>query len=218
MENNTKVQAYFERANRLFNSIYTGEKSAFGRYLDKVLRPDMKKRFVLTVNEIQKRQPQRLIDIGIGPGQYLKAYTEIGVPCTTALDFSAPMLDLAKELVGELPSGVEVEYVVEDFMDTDLEHKYDIAVAMGVLDYIRNPLEFISKIRQSITDCALISFPSISIWRTPIRKMRYWYKRCPVFFYTRNEIEVLARDAGFRSSYIHKIRGSGMDFWARFEV
>ncbi|NIS18019.1 MAG: methyltransferase domain-containing protein, partial [candidate division Zixibacteria bacterium] len=103
-----KVRGYFERASDLFNSIYTGEKSAFGRWLDRALRPDLKERFVLTLREIQKEKPQSLIDIGVGPGQYLKAYAELGVPQITGLDFSRPMLDLARKLVGEPPEGTEI--------------------------------------------------------------------------------------------------------------
>lgn len=212
-----KVRDYFERASDLFNSIYTGEKSAFGRLLDKLLRPDLKERFVLTLREIQHEKPQSLIDIGVGPGQYLKAYVELGVPRITALDFSKPMLDLAENLVGEPPGGVQVSYVVADFMEYEPDQNYDISIAMGVFDYVADPETFLLKMKNISNRCVLASFPSISVWRTPIRKVRYAYKRCPVYFYNRARIETLARKIGFKDFEITKIRGSGMDYFVRFD-
>ncbi len=212
-----KVRGYFERASDLFNSIYTGEKSAFGRWLDRALRPDLKERFVLTLREIQKEKPQSLIDIGVGPGQYLKAYAELGVPQITGLDFSRPMLDLARKLVGEPPEGTEISYVVADFMDFEQDQQYDISIAMGVFDYVADPEAFLFKMKNITSKCVLASFPSISVWRTPIRKIRYAYKRCPVYFYNRARIETLAKKIGFKDFEITKIRGSGMDYFVRFD-
>ncbi|MBD3219104.1 MAG: methyltransferase domain-containing protein [candidate division Zixibacteria bacterium] len=212
-----KVRGYFERASDLFNSIYTGEKSAFGRWLDKVLRPDLKERFLLTLHEVQKERPQSLIDIGVGPGQYLKAYAELGVPQITGLDFSEPMLDLARKLVGKPPDGVEIIYTVADFTEAEFKQKFDISVAMGVYDYVANPEAFLRKMKDISNTCMLASFPSISVWRTPIRKVRYAWKRCPVYFYNRGRIEILAEKVGFKNIEITKIRGSGMDYFVRFD-
>ena len=211
-----EVQVYFERASQLFNSIYTGEKSSFGQWLDKVLRPDLKERFVRTLNAVQSVKPKSLLDVGVGPGQYLKAYIELGVPRITALDFSQPMLDLAQKLAGEIPEGQSVEYVLSDFMKADLKDKYDISVAMGVFDYIPEPGKFLQKMKYHSNHSVLTSFPSISLWRTPIRKIRYAYKRCPVFFYRQSDIEKLARECGFVKWDIVKIKGSGMDYWVQF--
>lgn len=218
MSDAEKVRIYFERASDLFNSIYTGEKSAFGRWVDRLLRPDLRERFLLTLREIQKESPQSVLDVGVGPGQYLKAYVELGVPKIAGLDFSKPMLDLAKKLVGKPPEGIEISYIVSDFMEADLENKYDISIAMGVFDYIADPLAFIKKMKENSNKCVLASFPSISVWRTPIRKIRYAYKRCPVYFYNKTKIERLSNEAGFKDFRIVKIKGSGMDYWVRFDV
>lgn len=210
------VQTYFERASQLFNSIYTGEKSGFGRWLDKVLRPDLRERFVLTMKAVQDAGPQALLDVGVGPGQYLKAYVELSLPRITALDFSQPMLDLAKKLVGQVPAGQTVDYVLADFMKAELTDKYDMSVAMGVFDYIPEADSFLHKMKEYSKHSVVASFPSISLWRTPIRKIRYKYKRCPVFFYRRSDIEKLARDCKFEKWEIIKIKGSGMDYWVQF--
>lgn len=211
-----KVKQYFERSYELFNTIYTGEKSAFGRWLDRLLRPDMEQRFVLTLKEIQAADPVSVLDVGVGPGQYLKAYAELEVPDIVGLDFSAPMLELAKKMVGKPPDGVKVSYIVNDFMEQEFDRSFGITVAMGVLDYVAEPIGFLSKMKNITSHSVLISFPSISIWRTPIRKLRYAYKRCPVYFYARKDIEALSKNCGFKSCEIIKIKGSGMDYWVKF--
>ncbi len=217
MNDSKQVKSYFERASQLFNSVYTGEMSPLSRFLNRILRRDMRERFLLTLREVQKERPQSLIDIGVGPGQYLKAYVELGVPQIIGLDFSEPMLDLAKKLVGTPPEGVEVIYTVADFTEAEINQKYDISVAMGVYDYIAEPQDFLLKMKNISNICVLASFPSISIWRTPIRKVRYAWKRCPVYFYNRARIEALAEKVGFKEIEIIKIKGSGMDYFVRFD-
>lgn len=210
------VQLYFERASQLFNSIYTGEKSSCGRLLDKMLRPDLKERFVLTLNTMQEIQPKSILDIGVGPGQYLKAYVDLAIPEITGLDFSEPMLELAKKLVGQIPSGVNLTYIIADFMEAEFDRKYDITIAMGVFDYVKEPQAFLEKMKSISEKAVLVSFPSISIWRTPIRKIRYKAKKCPVYFYKPDFIKKLSDDAGFKNAEVIKIKGSGMDYWVKF--
>ena len=62
----------------------------------------------------------------------------------------------------------------------------------------------------------IASFPSISWYRTPIRKVRYVIKRCPVYFYRREQIEQLGKAAGFAQTDISKIDGAGQDYFATF--
>jgi hypothetical protein len=64
----------------------------------------------------------------------------------------------------------------------------------------------------------MASFPSISVYRTPIRKLRYRVKRCPVYFYTRQRVVEVVAAAGCASCDVHEIRGSGQDFFATLWV
>ena len=58
--------------------------------------------------------------------------------------------------------------------------------------------------------------PSRSPIRTPIRKVRYWLKRCPLYFYERDQIADLVRGLGEVS--IIKIPGQGMDYFVSVQV
>lgn len=215
--NSELTRQYFERADQLFNSIYTGEKSAFGRWLDKKLRTDIELRFKLTLQSLQKNHPQSILDIGIGPGQYLQAYINLEIPDITVMDFSEAMIELARKRVGEVPETVKVSYHTEDFMAAEIERVYDVTIAMGVFDYVENPVKFLSKMKAISTQNVLVSFPAVNIIRTPIRKFRYFFKRCPVYFYTRKKIEDISMSCGFDSYQIVKFNRGARDYWVSFE-
>jgi len=94
---------------------------------------------------------------------------------------------------------------------------HDHVIVMGVMDYVEDPVGFLKALRPLVKVSAAISFPSRHWFRTPVRKVRYALRNCPVYFYTRNEIECMARTAGFSSVVINKIPGAGMDYhvWLR---
>ncbi|MFH2054666.1 MAG: hypothetical protein ABIJ61_01795, partial [bacterium] len=79
---------------------------------------------------------------------------------------------------------------------------------------IPEPVAVLQRFLNVCNHSVVASFPSISLWRTPIRKLRYWLKNCPVYFFKRDQIIDLAQQAGFASCTVHKIRGSGMDYAA----
>ncbi|HUE44657.1 MAG TPA: hypothetical protein VMO81_00240 [Aestuariivirgaceae bacterium] len=89
---------------------------------------------------------------------------------------------------------------------------------MGVFDYVEHPAVLLKKLRGLVTHSAMVSFPSRSFYRTPIRRLRYRLKRCPVYFYDAKTIENLAAEAGFARMQLIKIRGAGMDSVSTFFV
>ena len=89
---------------------------------------------------------------------------------------------------------------------------------MGVLDYVADPLGFLKALRKQISAGAAVSFPSTHWLRTPLRRIRYRLRRCPVYFYTDVQIRDLIRTAGFAKYKLTKIQGAGMDYVACLEV
>ena len=63
-----------------------------------------------------------------------------------------------------------------------------------------------------VRQAAVVSFPSRHWFRSPIRAARYRFRKCPVYFYEREQIEALGVDAGFGNIEIYKIPGAGMDY------
>jgi hypothetical protein len=83
---------------------------------------------------------------------------------------------------------------------------------MGVMDYVSNPAHFLGSLLPIVRESAVLSFSSRHWFRTPIRKVRYKVRRCPVYFYDEDQIRRLSIEAGFRDVRIRKIPGAGMDY------
>jgi hypothetical protein len=89
---------------------------------------------------------------------------------------------------------------------------------MGFFDYVADPLRTLQQLKAFTCKTVIASFPSIHPIRTPIRKIRYRIKRCPVRFYREQEIRSLARSAGFAFCEVEKVGGAGMDYVAVFRM
>ncbi|MDP3919642.1 MAG: hypothetical protein Q8R76_02400, partial [Candidatus Omnitrophota bacterium] len=86
------------------------------------------------------------------------------------------------------------------------------AIVMGVMDYVRDPRDFLAQLKPLVCVSAAVSFPSRHWLRTPLRACRYRLRNCPVYFYDESSIRKLCSAAGFRTIDVHKIPGAGMDY------
>lgn len=220
MSSKDKIKEYFDRSTSDFDAIYCDPtNNPYRRFLNKTFRWDIYERYRLTMNYVKEHKPGSVLDVGCGPGQYLLDYAEQGAKRIVGIDFSRKMIELAFARTRIFPNAGRIfEFKAGNFADLELEDKFDLIVAMGFFDYESSPLDSLKKMRSKSLAAVLASFPSISIYRTPIRKIRYLFKRCPVYFYTEDKIRALSLDAGFRGCTIKKIAGSGMDYFVNFSV
>ena len=187
----------------------------FMRFMNRHFRNDIYERYLLTVNHVKAVKAQSVLDVGIGSGRYATGYAEAGVKRVVGVDISSSMLDLAREHVRRLNSKeTKFEFVLSDIDAYHTADKFDVVVAMGFFDYISEPVPSLKKLREFCTHSVIASFPSISFYRTPLRKVRYAIKKCPVYFYRVEQIERLAHEAGFSKCQVTKIKGAGMDYVA----
>ena len=62
----------------------------------------------------------------------------------------------------------------------------------------------------AIGGCVVGSFPRWSLVKGPIRKVRYeWIGNCPIFNYTRRELELMFGASGFQRVEIRRPSRSG---------
>ncbi len=213
-EDHRKAAAYFDRKAELFDSLYSPEKtSAFMHFMNRHFRSDIYERFVLTMNHVKEANAQSVLDVGIGSGRYIGGYVDAGVKRIVGVDISSTMLELAKthaQAIGS--SAVSCELVLADIDTFSSGEKFDVVVAMGFFDYIAEPVPSLKKLRELCNKSVIASFPSISFYRTPLRKVRYAIKKCPVYFYRVEQIQTLAKDSGYSACHISKIKGAGMDY------
>ncbi len=211
-----RAAAYFDQSGELFDSLYSLEKTnAFMRSINKLFRRDIYQRYLMTIKHLQDLSASSVLDVGIGGARYAAGYLESGVTRVVGVDISTTMIQFAREHVSQFSGHDNIfEFVLTDIDGFETDEKFDVVVAMGLFDYLPDTVAGLKRLLDFCDHSAIVSFPSISVWRTPIRKLRYWLKNCPVYFFRRHQITRLALEAGFASSVVHKIRGSGMDYVA----
>jgi SAM-dependent methyltransferase len=213
-----KVREYFSRSAVSFDSLYADEDmGAAWRWVNQRFRRDIYERFLRTMEHVRRNQIRSVLDVGCGSGRYAIAFHEHGVQRVTGVDIAPDMIELFRRYTQPLAGeGTDFEAVCGDFMEYQPEEPFELVVAMGFFDYIEDPGPVLAKMRSLASHSVIASFPSISPIRTPIRKVRYAIKRCPVYFYERDDVALLSEQAGFASLAIDKVPGAGMDYVVTF--
>lgn len=198
---------FFDGFAQTFDSFYDGKRSLPMRLIDQQFRSDMFIRFDRTFEAFGDLNGASVLDIGCGSGVYLVEAVRRGA-VVTGLDPSPAMLELARQRLESV--GSDAQLLAHHFPCPVSPH--DFVMVMGVMDYVASPGAFLKALRPVTQRAAALSFPSRHWFRTPFRKARYAMRRCPVYFYTPEQIVELCREAGFGSISVFKIPGAGMDY------
>jgi len=208
------VGTYFDKAAVTFDTFYDGKRSRFMRWVDKKFRSDMFERFRLTFEALDPLEGRTALDIGCGSGPYVVEAARRGARQVTGLDMSPGMIALATQRADAAGLSEKCKFTLGNFPKDAPQGQFDYAIVMGVTDYVPDTAAFLRAVAKLVKRRAVLSFPSKHWFRTPVRKMRYWIKRCPVYFFDMGQIERLMTDAGFLHVSVEKIPGAGMDYVA----
>jgi len=192
-----KVKDYFERVAGDFDSIYSGKKSRFMQWLDKVFRKDMYERYRLTLEECRDPEIQSVLDIGCGSGRFCLPLAK-EKNRVVGIDFSGPMLEIARSEGQKAGVSERCDFREGDFMQMNLDGPFDAILAIGLFDYIREPAAFLAKIRGLLKRKAVATWPAVWTWRALPRWIRLNLQGCPVFFFTPSGVRSLYQHAGLK--------------------
>ena len=193
----TQVKEYWEKIAHTFDTIYSGEKSAFSRWLDRVFRKDMYDRLRLTLEVCGADDIHSILDVGTGSGRFCIPLAA-GKERVLGVDFSEPMIELARQHAAE--NGVESKcrFEVGDFLEMDFDEPFDAIMAIGLFDYIRRPDVFLAKMNAVAGRVVVATFPRFWTWRAPVRWIRLNLQGCPVYFFRESQIRKYYETAGMR--------------------
>ena len=204
--------AFFDSFAETFDTFYDGKRSPVMQWIDRRYRHDMFARYALTFERLGDLHGKRGLDIGCGSGPYVAEALKRGAAHVVALDPAPSMLELTHKRIEKLGALDRISEVTGYFPDVSPVGPFDFAIVMGVMDYVPDPVSFLQALRNVLAGRAVISFPSKHWFRTPLRKVRYKLRNCPVYFYDEAMIRSIGEQAGFRTVDIVKIPGAGMDY------
>jgi 2-polyprenyl-3-methyl-5-hydroxy-6-metoxy-1,4-benzoquinol methylase len=183
------------------------------QWVDRQFRSDVFNRYFLTFEMLEPFDGKTVLDIGCGSGPYVVEAAKRGCKKVVGLDMAEGMLDLAKKRAEKAGVLDRCDFIKGTFPQDVPHQTFDYSITMGVMDYISDAKTFLNVLATTVTERAVLSFPCYHWYRTPIRKVRYRLKRCPVYFYRPKDIEDWARSAGFSGVDIKKMPGAGQDYF-----
>jgi 2-polyprenyl-3-methyl-5-hydroxy-6-metoxy-1,4-benzoquinol methylase len=210
-ETSADAAQFFHRFADQFDTLYDGRRGFVMRWLDRNFRSDMFVRYALTFDAFGDLKGKTVLDVGCGSGPYVVEALRRGAAAVTAVDPAERMLALVEQKLAGSPDRGKCRTVHGLFPGVALE-PHDFAIVMGVMDYVEDAQGFLTALRPLVKTTAAISFPSRHWFRTPVRKVRYRLRCCPLFFYDAERIRQLGSRAGFGSVKIKKIPGAGLDY------
>lgn len=194
------VESFFHGYAADFDSIYghTKKRSAWDKFLDKFFRRSMRLRYELVLKNASNPSINTILDVGCGGGVYCEALLNMG-KIVTGLDIAKGMLDLAEQKTKKFIEQGKASYVYSGYLEHDFNgQRFDAGVLVGFFDYIKTPLDVFKKLEKDINKELYMSFPKSGGFLAWQRKVRYKARNCPLYYYSKADLENLFAKAGWQ--------------------
>lgn len=192
-----------------FHSIYENQ-SLFSRILNNLFRRSMYKRFFVSRDIFLSNNVSSLLDVGCGTGVHDAELCSNDKISVLGVDIAENMITKARQLhEDKCDKECSCEFIVSDFAKMSFDKKYDAILSLGVLEYIEDIVPFLKKTTQVTNKVIVVSLPVKWNILTPQRKIRYWWRNCPLYFYSESEIKKIAYKAGIND---YSILNLGRDY------
>ena len=207
-----RTASFFDRYAMDFNAIYGNSDRAFEGLINRLFRRAMLVRYERTLAECRPIEGSSVIDIGCGPGHYSVALARAGAERVLGLDFAPGMLTIAGQAAQAAGIAQRCTFVSGDFVTYPIGEKFDYAIVMGFMDYVRDARPVVDRVCAITRRRAFFSFPKAGgplAWQ---RQLRY-RNRCDLFLYREEQIHELLASTGAAFS----IESIGRDFFVTLE-
>ncbi|MGH8619263.1 MAG: class I SAM-dependent methyltransferase [Burkholderiales bacterium] len=185
-----RAAGFFDAYAHDFNAIYGGDNGPLNRIVNRLFRQAMVVRYEKTLAGCQPVAGKSVLDVGCGPGHYGVALAKAGAGSVFGVDFAPAMIEIAKRQASAAGVADRCRFADGDFLAYPFTEKFDYAVVMGFMDYIRDAEGLVRRVLALTKGRAFFSFPAdggVLAWQ---RKLRY-KSRCDLFMYTAPQLEAL---------------------------
>ena len=143
------------------------------------------------IAKVTSLHAKSVLDIGCGSGPLFAPLGARGIR-VVGVDPALAMVKLARASAAKYPDLIEVRQ--HGWEDIDEVDAYDVAVALGVFDYVDQPADLLTRAGRAAPN-VVASFPSpgLRVW---LRKVRYGARGVHVHGYPEASLDDLAKAAG----------------------
>jgi ubiquinone/menaquinone biosynthesis C-methylase UbiE len=205
-----EVRHRFEWDAGNFAAIY-GDASPVSRWFNRTFRKAIFVRYDVAMSEAGDPRGKTFLDIGCGSGPYSVELAKRGAKRVLGVDFSEPMLAMARDAAKQAGVADRTEFIHGEFLGHDFgDERFDLSIAMGVFDYLEEPAPFLAKMAKLTRGKVVASFPQYSLVRGTARRLRYRLtRRGDVFYYSTDDVDRLAERAGIKRHKLVRVDSSG---------
>lgn len=187
----SRASQFFDRYAVDFDAIYgNSNNTLFEKVTNHLFRKSMVTRYERTLAGCEPIAGRTVLDIGCGPGHYGVTLAKRGASKVVGLDFAPAMLEIAKKRAEYEGVSARCTFEFGDFLTHPLPDKFDYAIVMGFMDYVKEPETVINRVLEVSSRRAFFSFPAdggVLAWQ---RKLRY-KSRCDLYMYSEDRIRTL---------------------------
>lgn len=151
---------------------------------------------------------REVLELGCGHGLYSVEFAKLGAR-VTAVDYSAPMLAIARKNIDKAGVAGRVTLVQSDIRQVTVPGPFDLIFMTGVTDYLPKSVlgEIGAYISRTAGDLVIVSFPPYSVINLGRRVWLRLLKGIKLSYYTRREVEAFAAQHGLEVWTLREIRG-----------
>jgi ubiquinone/menaquinone biosynthesis C-methylase UbiE len=172
---------------------------------DKLFRKAVYTRTAVTLKVIKEYGECTVLDIGSGPGVNSVTWLKnTSAKHLLGIDFAEQMNEYARKTAAAEGVGDRAEFIEGDFLIHDFKgERFDVAAAMGVLDYVKEAEAFINRMDKVSNKAFVVSWPLNGL-RMALRRRRY---TCPVYHYNEADVRKLHEGCHIKSLEIMPTQG-----------
>lgn len=207
------AKTYFEKYARNFISYYKIPNIPLFGNLKSYLWKDLYAREEIAISKCEELENASCLDIGCGDGRHAIKLLQGKARKVVCIDVSREMIEIAKDMANKYGIVGNVTFICDDFFNHHFDEVFDYTIALGVMDYIDNPVDFLEKAVAITRKMVVVSMPKNTWHRGSVRRLKYWSRNCPLHLYTRSRInQLMAKVDGIDAYELTPIAGLGMDF------
>lgn len=197
-----RLRSYWERRAKTFDAFYDSDGIAQSA-LNAIFRRALRRRLEIAVDECRAARSGTVLDVGCGSGRGSVAIAENGAARVVGIDLAEDMLGIARRHARDQGVADKCEFTMADFLTHDFKDKFDCVVALGVFDYVDDPVPFLRRMMDLARKKVVFSVRAPSILRDPWLRRRYGRHGVAVYCYDRRGLEQLMARAGLSRTRIH---------------